>query len=79
MCIKIKLSNNLINDYNERQNMKTVDAITHILKSDNSIKSDFNKLSEIALKDLYVIVNSIKYFCTYAYVDTTLNNIELYF
>jgi hypothetical protein len=79
MTIKIKLSNSLIKEYAERNNMKTVDTISHILASDSSIKTDIHDITETALKDLYVTENNKKYFCNYAYVDTYTNKLELSF
>lgn len=77
--IKIKLSDNLMSDYIQRNNMKTVDVISHVLKADSTIKTDQQDIDNTALKDLYIIENDLKLFCNFAYVDTYKHNIELSF
>ena len=80
MTIKIKLSEKLTNDL-QNGNIKTVDAINHILSTNADIKTNIQERKETALKDLYIIdpADNIKYFCFYGVFDTYNNSLQLSF
>jgi hypothetical protein len=76
--IKVNLSDNIQREINTGHS-KTVTVITHILNTNNDIKSDKTDIYNIALRDLYIIEEGNKYYCYHAVIDTYMNTINLSF
>ena len=78
MIIKIKLSNKLTHEL-QKENIKAVDVINHILDTNTSIKTNITERYNTAAKDLYIIDNDKKYYCFQCVIDTLLNELQLSF
>jgi len=79
ITIKVKISLSLIQEYDRRKNMTTVNVIKCILNDNKRIKTDIADINKVAVKDLYIVENEVKRYCVNCYMDNIDNIFKLQF